>query len=196
MDIPHLTTSMNKVQPPFVRTIPLCLIPLHHAEKPVNIADFIMWIVLWSTVTTKCIVEGNWFSAIRYKICMYNFFFWCYSPNLGLGLPPWNSLFHYGLLDLRHSVGLLGRVISSSQDLYLYTNTEKRPHRHTHTHTHTRAHAHTRTHARTHTKKNKHHTSIPWVWFKFTIPASEWVKTVHALVRLATVTSSVCTYPK
>jgi hypothetical protein len=46
-------------------------------------------------------------------------------PNLGLGLPPWNSPFHFGFLDLRHSVGLLGRVISSSQGLYLYTNTEK-----------------------------------------------------------------------
>jgi hypothetical protein len=30
------------------------------------------------------------------------------------------------LLDLGQSVGLLGRVISSSQGLYLYTNTEKR----------------------------------------------------------------------
>jgi hypothetical protein len=34
--------------------------------------------------------------------------------------------FHFGLLDFRCSVGLLGRVISSSQGLYLYTNTEKR----------------------------------------------------------------------
>jgi hypothetical protein len=34
---------------------------------------------------------------------------WRYSPNLSLGLPPWNSPFHFGLLDLRHSVGLLGR---------------------------------------------------------------------------------------
>jgi hypothetical protein len=32
------------------------------------------------------------------------------------------------LLDLGQSVGLLGRVISSSQGLYLYTNTEKRTH--------------------------------------------------------------------
>jgi hypothetical protein len=56
----------------------------------------------------------------------YNFFFiWRYSPNLGLGLPPRNSPFHFSLLDLRHSVGLLGRMISSSQGLYLYTNTEK-----------------------------------------------------------------------
>jgi hypothetical protein len=60
----------------------------------------------------------------------YIFFsFWRYSPNLGLGLPSWNSPFHFGLLDLRHSVGLLGRVISSSQGLYLHANTEK----HTHT---------------------------------------------------------------
>jgi hypothetical protein len=32
------------------------------------------------------------------------------------------------LLDLGQSVGLLERVISSSQGLYLYTNTEKRTH--------------------------------------------------------------------
>jgi hypothetical protein len=54
-------------------------------------------------------------------------------PNLGLGLPPWNSPFHFGFLDLRQLVGLLVRVISSSQGLYLYTNTEKRTHTHTHT---------------------------------------------------------------
>jgi hypothetical protein len=57
---------------------------------------------------------------------MKHFFLWRYSPHLGLGLPPWNSPFHFGLLDLRHSVGLLGRVISSSQGICLYTNTEKR----------------------------------------------------------------------
>jgi hypothetical protein len=60
---------------------------------------------------------------------------WLYSPNLGLGLPPWNSPSHFGLIDLGHSVGLLGRVISTSQGLYLYTNTGK------HTHTHTNIHA-------------------------------------------------------
>jgi hypothetical protein len=59
------------------------------------------------------------------------FFLWRYSPNLGLGLAPWNSPFHFGFLDLRHSVGLLGRVISSSQGLYLYINTEKRTHTNT-----------------------------------------------------------------
>jgi hypothetical protein len=57
---------------------------------------------------------------------------WRYSPSLGLGLPPRNSPFHFGLLDLRHSVGLLGRVITSSQGLYLYTNTEKRTRAHIH----------------------------------------------------------------
>jgi hypothetical protein len=29
------------------------------------------------------------------------FFPWRYGPNLGLGLPPWNSPFHLGLLDLK-----------------------------------------------------------------------------------------------
>jgi hypothetical protein len=45
---------------------------------------------------------------------------------VGLGLPPWNSPFHFrfSFLNHRQSVGLLGRVISSSQGLYLYTNTE------------------------------------------------------------------------
>jgi hypothetical protein len=32
------------------------------------------------------------------------------------------------LLDLGQSVGLIGRMISSSQGLYLYTNTDKRTH--------------------------------------------------------------------
>jgi hypothetical protein len=61
------------------------------------------------------------------------FFLWRYSPNFGLGLPPLNSPFHYGLLDLRHPVGLLGRVISSSQGLYLYIDIEKRAQTHTNT---------------------------------------------------------------
>jgi hypothetical protein len=72
------------------------------------------------------------------------FFLWRCSPNLGLGLPPWNSPFYFGLLDLRHSVELLGRVISPSQGLYLYTNTEKR----------------------THTYIHKHQTSMLWVRFE------------------------------
>jgi hypothetical protein len=61
-------------------------------------------------------------------------------------------------LDLRHSVGLLGRVVSPSQGLYL-TQTQ-----------------------------NKHkQTSMPRVVFEPTIPAFERAKTVHALDRAATV---------
>jgi hypothetical protein len=56
----------------------------------------------------------------------YFFSFGATSPNLSLGLPPWNSLFRFGLLDLRYSVGLFGRVIS------LYTKTEKRTYTHKH----------------------------------------------------------------
>jgi hypothetical protein len=54
------------------------------------------------------------------------------TAPVGLGLPPWNSPFHFGFfLNLRQSIGLLGRVISSSQGFYLYTNTEKRTHTNT-----------------------------------------------------------------
>jgi hypothetical protein len=59
----------------------------------------------------------------------------CYS--FGATTPIWalayfiETPFHVGLLDLRHLVGLLGRMISSSQGLYLHTNTENA---HTHTH--------------------------------------------------------------
>jgi hypothetical protein len=98
------------------------------------------------------------------KKIIYFFFLWRYSPNLGLGLPPWNYPLHFGLLNLRHPIGLLGRVISSSQGLYLYTNKEKR------TYTH------------------KHQTSMSWVGFEPTIPAFERSKTVHALDRSTTVT--------
>jgi hypothetical protein len=72
------------------------------------------------------------FKYISNRMRVGKFFFpWCYSSNLGLGLPPWNSTFHFCFLDLRQSVGLLGQVISSSQGLYLYTNREKRTHTNT-----------------------------------------------------------------
>jgi hypothetical protein len=61
-------------------------------------------------------------------------------------------------LNLRHSIGHLGRAISSSQRRYL-TQTQ-----------------------------NKHrHTSMPQVGFEPTIPAFERAKTVHALDRAANV---------
>jgi hypothetical protein len=63
------------------------------------------------------------------------------------------------------TVGLLGRVISSSQGRYLSTGQHK--HR-----------------INTYT----HQTSIPWVGFEPTIPASERAKTIHALDHSVTVT--------
>jgi hypothetical protein len=79
------------------------------------------------------IFEVDPFSSTKSRNCI--FFLWRYSPNWGLGLPQWNSPFHFSFLYLRQSVGLFGRVISSSQGLYLYTNTEKYTHTHTHTNT-------------------------------------------------------------
>jgi hypothetical protein len=50
---------------------------------------------------------------------------WLYSPIQALAVSMKLSV-SLQLLDLGQSVGLLGRVISSSQGLGLYTNTEKR----------------------------------------------------------------------
>jgi hypothetical protein len=80
----------------------------------------------------KIFEQATAWSVIWTKLIKLFFLLWRYSPNLGLGLPPWNSPFHFGFLDLRQAVGLFGRVISSSQGLYLYTNTEKRIHIHKH----------------------------------------------------------------
>jgi hypothetical protein len=118
-------------------------------------------------------VKGN-HQIINVPIFVFFFFFGATAPILGLRLPPWNSPFHFGLLDLRHSVGLLDRLCSSSQGLYVYTNTERRKHTHTHTYTHIHTH--------------KHWTSIPSVEFDPTIPASERAKTLHSLDLSATVT--------
>jgi hypothetical protein len=108
---------------------------------------------------------------IEIRMCvLYYYFPWRYSPNLGLGLPPRNSLFHLGFLDLRQLVGLLGRAISSSQGLYLYTNTEKR----THTYTQT-----------------LNINALSGIRTNDPIPASERAKTVHALDRSVTVTNNI-----
>jgi hypothetical protein len=73
--------------------------------------------------------------SIMRSFIMSFFFFppWRYSPNLGLGLSPWNSPFHFGFPDLRQSVGFLGRVISSSQGLSTCTQTQKNAHTSTNT---------------------------------------------------------------
>jgi hypothetical protein len=39
--------------------------------------------------------------VIIITLCCIFFFLWRYSPNLGLGLPPSNSPFHFGLLELK-----------------------------------------------------------------------------------------------
>jgi hypothetical protein len=82
---------------------------------------------------TEVGLKHRWRQSVRfcqrlyYGQLLFLFFF-----SFGVTAPVWglarNSPFHFGLLDLRHSVGLLGRVISSSQGLYLYTNTKKRTH--------------------------------------------------------------------
>jgi hypothetical protein len=95
----------------------------------------------------------------RCNVWRSEFFQWLFQSIQGPGL-----LFSF-VIFFTQMVGLVGRVISSSQGLYLYT----RQHKH-------RINAYT------------HQTSMPWTGFKPTIPASEWAKTVHALDRTATVT--------
>jgi hypothetical protein len=58
---------------------------------------------------------------------LYIFFLRLYSPIQALTASIKLSI-SLQLLDLGQSVGLLGRVISSSQGHYLYTNVEKRTH--------------------------------------------------------------------
>jgi hypothetical protein len=72
----------------------------------------------------------------------------------------------FSLLIILQKAGLLGRVISSSQGLYLNT----RQHKH---------------------RINTYQTSMPCVGLEPTIPASERGKTFHALDRSATVTDFV-----
>jgi hypothetical protein len=89
------------------------------------------------------------------------FFFTGSTAPLGLGLCFYSSMI------ILQTVGLLGRGISSSQGLYL--NIGQHKHR-----------------INTYT----HQTFMPCVGFGPTIPASERVKTVHALDRSATVTGT------
>jgi hypothetical protein len=66
---------------------------------------------------------------LRVYMIYYNFFFflWPYSQIQALAASMKLTV-SLQLLDLGQSVGLLGRVISSSQGLCLYVNTEKRTH--------------------------------------------------------------------
>jgi hypothetical protein len=65
-------------------------------------------------------------STVLWEVMPY-FFLWLYSPIQALAATKKLSV-SLQLLDLGQSVGLLGWVISSSQGLHLYTNTEKRKH--------------------------------------------------------------------
>jgi hypothetical protein len=88
-----------------------------------------------------------------------NFFFhWLYSP-----LGPWPLIFSF--MSILQTVGLLGRVISPLQGLYLNTGQDK-----------PRINIYT------------YQTPMPHVGFEPTIPASERAKAVHALDRSVTVT--------
>jgi hypothetical protein len=61
------------------------------------------------------------------------FFSFLVAPTRGSLLPLLDHRAEFPqFLDQGQSVGLFGRVISSSQGLYLYTNTEKRTHIHIH----------------------------------------------------------------
>jgi hypothetical protein len=88
----------------------------------------------------------------------------------GSAAPLGPGLWFFSFKIILQTVGLVGRVISSSQGLYL--NTEQHKHR-----------------INTYT----YQTSMPYVGFEPTIPASERAKTVYALDLSATVTG-ICTF--
>jgi hypothetical protein len=99
--------------------------------KSTNNPSFLLQWQQSKSLIVERIYHKNFYSSIKCKTkwCHeeLNFFFIGTTAPVGLGLPPWNSPFHFGfLLNHRQSVGLLGQVISSSQGLYLYTNTEQR----------------------------------------------------------------------
>jgi hypothetical protein len=96
--------------------------------------------------------------------CVFFFFHWFHRP-----LGPWPLIFSFMIIS--QTAGLLGRVTSSSQCLYL--NIGQHNHR-----------------INTYT----YQTSMPCVRFEPTISASERAKTVHALDRSATVTGQIHTY--
>jgi hypothetical protein len=62
----------------------------------------------------------------KLKIAIGFFFLWHYSPNFGLGLPLWNSPFHFGLLDLKRLLG----GWSARRKASTCTQTQKNAHTH------------------------------------------------------------------
>jgi hypothetical protein len=112
----------------------------------------------WSGFIYTAVTEQLYYSSTSYLLCTF--------PSMALPARSGPRL----LIQLRNhfsqTVGLIGRVISPSQGLYL--NTGQRKHR---------------------INSYTHQTSMPWVELEPTIPASERTKTVHALDRAATVTA-------
>jgi hypothetical protein len=88
-------------------------------------------------------------------------FFFLYGAAAHIG--PWPPLYKVPLsYTNRRYVGLLGRVISPSQDRYLHRTTQ--------------------------TQNKRRQTSMPLAEFEPTIPVFKRAKTFHALDRAATVT--------
>jgi hypothetical protein len=109
------------------------------------------------------------FCDTRFATCIATLQCACFILALAAHSGPWP------LVQFRNhftqTVGLLGRVIRPSRGLYLNTGQHKH-----------RINAYT------------HRTSMLWVGFEPTIPASERAKAVHTLDRAATVTGKFNTY--
>jgi hypothetical protein len=90
---------------------------------------------MWSA---PCNNRGAVFSVRGPCAIITRNYWWCVffplvAPTPGSLLPLLEHRAEFPqFLDQGQSVGLIGRVISSSQGLYLYTNTEKRAHIHKH----------------------------------------------------------------
>jgi hypothetical protein len=95
---------------------------------------------------------------------IYIQYFFPLAPLLESSLPYWSTGLITQFLDLSQAIGVLGRVISSSQGLYLNTGQHK------------------------HKKNADTQTSMPRAGFEPAITASEPSKTVHAPDRSVTAT--------
>jgi hypothetical protein len=130
--------------------------------RPSGLQDSALTTTLPRAPTYQTNIQIDW----KTDIATFHFFFYfsffyscCSHLEHKASVKPFVSL---QFLNLRQSVGLLGREISPSQDRYL-TQTQ-----------------------------NKHRqTSMPWVGFELTIPVFERAKkTFHVLARSATVIGS------
>jgi hypothetical protein len=138
-------------QPSYLKNmVSLCLISIN--TYPVS--TYILLVISMKVSQSRRYTVQN--KELRY-ILLYFF--------TGSSAPFGPGLCFFSFMIILHTVGLLGRVINSSQDLY--RNTEQHKHR-----------------------KNTYtyQTSMLCVGFEPTIPASERAKAVHALDRSATVT--------